>query len=63
MVKAYQILMVLLPSSDYHQNRRLIVPVSRALIGNRSAVVIRTPKGDVQEKRIPAGKIHRRIKA
>ena len=34
-----------------------VVPVSRALIGNRSAVVIKTPKGDVKEKRIPAGKI------
>ena len=40
------------------EQTKLIVPVSRALIGNRSAVVIRTPKGDVQEKRIPAGKIH-----
>ena len=40
------------------EETKLIVPVSRALIGNRSAVVIRTPKGDVQEKRIPAGKIH-----
>ncbi|MCG1013020.1 diol dehydratase reactivase subunit alpha [Tepidanaerobacter sp. GT38] len=34
-----------------------IVPVARALIGNRSAVVIRTPAGDVQERRIPAGSI------
>lgn len=34
-----------------------IVPVARALIGNRSAVVIKTPEGDVKEKRIPAGKI------
>ena len=34
-----------------------VVPVSRALIGNRSAVVIKTPKGDVKEKKIPAGKI------
>lgn len=34
-----------------------IVPVARALIGNRSAVVIRTPAGDVQERRIPAGNI------
>ncbi|MBE6068359.1 MAG: diol dehydratase reactivase subunit alpha [Clostridium lundense] len=40
------------------EETKLIVPVSRALIGNRSAVVIKTPKGDVQEKRIPAGKIH-----
>lgn len=40
------------------EETKLIVPISRALIGNRSAVVIKTPKGDVQEKRIPAGKIH-----
>lgn len=35
-----------------------VVPISRALIGNRSAVVIKTPKGDVKERVIPAGKIH-----
>jgi len=40
------------------EETKLIVPISRALIGNRSAVVIRTPEGDVQAKRIPAGKIH-----
>ncbi|MBM7868791.1 diol dehydratase reactivase alpha subunit [Clostridium pascui] len=40
------------------EETKLIVPISRALIGNRSAVVIKTPKGDVQEKRIPAGKVH-----
>jgi diol dehydratase reactivase alpha subunit len=34
-----------------------IIPISRALIGNRSAVVIRTPEGDVKEKVIPAGKL------
>lgn len=34
-----------------------IVPIARALIGNRSAVVIKTPKGDVKERRIPAGKV------
>ena len=34
-----------------------IVPVARALIGNRSAVVIKTPKGDVKARTIPAGKI------
>ncbi|MGG7078025.1 diol dehydratase reactivase subunit alpha [Clostridium sardiniense] len=37
---------------------KMIVPISRALIGNRSAVVIKTPKGDVQEKKIPAGCIN-----
>lgn len=34
-----------------------IVPVARALIGNRSAVVIKTPKGDVKARVIPAGSI------
>ena len=36
---------------------RFIVPIARALIGNRSAVVIKTPKGDVSERIIPAGKL------
>ena len=40
------------------EETKLIVPISRALIGNRSAVVIKTPKGDVKEKKIPAGKIN-----
>ncbi|WP_024615173.1 diol dehydratase reactivase subunit alpha [Clostridium sp. Ade.TY] len=40
------------------EETKMIVPISRALIGNRSAVVIKTPKGDVQEKRIPAGCIN-----
>lgn len=34
-----------------------VIPISRALIGNRSAVVIRTPEGDVKERIIPAGKL------
>ncbi len=34
-----------------------VVPIARALIGNRSAVVIKTPKGDVKERHIPAGSI------
>ncbi len=34
-----------------------VIPISRALIGNRSAVVIRTPEGDVKERVIPAGKL------
>jgi diol dehydratase reactivase alpha subunit len=33
------------------------VPVARALMGTRSAVVIKTPKGDIEERRIPAGKL------
>lgn len=37
---------------------KMIVPIARALIGNRSAVVIKTPKGDVQARSIPAGKIY-----
>lgn len=41
---------------DPDETRR-IVPVARALMGIRSAVVIKTPKGDIQERRIPAGKI------
>ena len=32
-----------------------VVPMARSLVGNRSAVVIKTPKGDVTERRIPAG--------
>lgn len=34
-----------------------VVPLARALIGNRSAVVIRTPQGDVKERKIPAGSL------
>ena len=39
------------------EETKKIVPVSRALMGNRSAVVIKTPKGDVKERVIPAGTI------
>ncbi|HHY92496.1 MAG TPA: diol dehydratase reactivase subunit alpha, partial [Firmicutes bacterium] len=39
------------------EETKLVIPVARALIGNRSAVVIRTPAGDVKERRIPAGKL------
>lgn len=34
-----------------------IVPIARALIGNRSAVVVKTPSGDVKARTIPAGNI------
>lgn len=34
-----------------------VVPIARALIGNRSAVVIKTPSGDVKARKIPAGVI------
>ena len=39
------------------EETRNIVPIARALTGTRSAVVIKTPRGDIQERRIPAGKI------
>lgn len=39
------------------EETRLIMPVARALVGNRSAVVIKTPHGDIKERRIPAGRI------
>ncbi len=50
---------------DPEETRR-IVPIARALMGIRSAVVIKTPKGDIQERSIPAGKLvligrHRRV--
>lgn len=34
-----------------------VIPIAKALVGLRSAVVIRTPAGDVQSKQIPAGSI------
>ena len=37
------------------EETKSVVPIARALIGNRSAVVIKTPEGDVKERRIPAG--------
>jgi len=39
------------------EETKLVVPIARSLIGNRSAVVIRTPAGDVRERVIPAGEI------
>lgn len=39
------------------EDTKQVVPLARSLVGNRSAVVIKTPKGDVQERRIPAGKL------
>ena len=39
------------------EDTKQVVPLARSLVGNRSAVVIKTPKGDVQERRIPAGRI------
>ncbi|MCL7419133.1 MAG: diol dehydratase reactivase subunit alpha, partial [Halalkalicoccus sp.] len=34
-----------------------IIPVARALVGNKSAVVIETPAGNVEERSIPAGSL------
>lgn len=39
------------------EETQAIVPIARALIGNRSAVVLKTPQGDVKSRTIPAGKI------
>src|SRR3712207_9206288 len=36
---------------------RQVSPVARALTGNRSAVVVRTPTGDVNHPRIPVGEL------
>lgn len=41
---------------DPEETKR-IVPIARSLIGNRSAVVVKTPAGEVQERVIPAGEI------
>lgn len=40
------------------EDTKFIVPIAKALIGNRSAVVIKTPKGDVKEHFIPAGSLY-----
>jgi len=37
------------------EETKTIIPVARALIGNRSAVVIKTAAGQIRERRIPAG--------
>ena len=39
------------------EETKFVVPIARALIGNRSAVVIKTPEGDVTARSIPAGKL------
>ncbi|TBW36771.1 diol dehydratase reactivase subunit alpha [Siculibacillus lacustris] len=39
------------------QETAMIIPIAKALIGLRSAVVVRTPAGDVQTRRIPAGSL------
>lgn len=50
----YGIATVFSLSADETKN---IVPVARALIGNRSAVVVKTPSGDVKARSIPAGNL------
>jgi diol dehydratase reactivase alpha subunit len=40
------------------EETRHVVPIARALMGTRSAVVIKTPRGDIRERRIPAGQLH-----
>ena len=37
------------------EETKMVVPIARALIGNRSAVVVRTPEGDVKARTISAG--------
>ncbi|MBI5014454.1 MAG: diol dehydratase reactivase subunit alpha [Deltaproteobacteria bacterium] len=39
------------------EETRHVVPIARALMGTRSAVVIKTPRGDIQTRRIPAGRL------
>jgi len=39
------------------QQTKVVSPVARALTGNRSAVVVRTPSGDVADRTIPAGSL------
>ncbi len=40
-----------------HEETRRIIPIAKSLIGTRSAVVVRTPNGEVKEKMLPAGKL------
>lgn len=44
-------------SLDANETRQ-IVPVAKSLVGTRSAVVIKTPKGEVREKVIPSGSLY-----
>ncbi|MEJ8277363.1 diol dehydratase reactivase subunit alpha [Pseudonocardia spirodelae] len=39
------------------EQTRQVAPVARALTGNRSAVVVRTPAGDVSDRRVPVGEL------
>lgn len=40
------------------EETKRVVPAAKSLIGTRSAVVIRTPEGEVKEKIIPAGNLN-----
>lgn len=40
------------------EETRQVTPIAKSLIGKRSAVVIRTPHGNVQEHVLPAGEIY-----
>lgn len=37
---------------------KTVTPIAKSLIGNRSAVVIKTPNGDIRENVLPAGEIY-----
>ncbi|WP_199253838.1 diol dehydratase reactivase subunit alpha [Mycolicibacterium mengxianglii] len=39
------------------EQTKVVSPVARALTGNRSAVVVRTPSGDVADRTVPAGSL------
>ena len=40
------------------QETKAIIPIAKSLVGKRSAVVIRTPHGNMRENILPAGEIH-----
>ena len=40
------------------EETRTVTPIAKSLIGKRSAVVIKTPNGDVRENVLPAGEIY-----
>jgi len=40
------------------EETRTVTPIAKSLIGNRSAVVIKTPNGDIRENVLPAGEIY-----
>ena len=42
------------------EETRMVTPIAKSLIGKRSAVVIRTPHGNIQEQILPAGEIYMR---